>query len=128
MIQNRKLGHIGLGVNDIEATVAWYVDVLGFEVIGSFESPAGEPIRFLKSGDLVYEIYTPNGGVATPGKIDHLCFESAEIEADYAFCKAQGYTFEAEGIQSLPTVWENGVRFFKIMSPCGEAVEFCQVL
>lgn len=128
MIKNRKLGHIGLGTNDIEATVRWYIDVLGFSLIGEFKSPAGEPIKFIKSGDLVYEIYTPNGGVATPGKIDHLCFESKDIEADYRYCQQQGYTFEAEGIQELPTVWEKGVRFFKIMSPSGEAVEFCQIL
>lgn len=128
MIKNRKLGHLGLATADIEATVNWYIDVLGFELIGTFTSPAGEPIRFVKNGDVVYEIFTPNGGVATPGKIDHLCLESVDIEADYAYCKAQGYTFEAEGIQELPTVWEKGVRYFKIMSPSGEPVEFCQVL
>ena len=128
MIKNRKLGHIGLATNDIEATVNWYVDVLGFEVIGVFESPAGEPIRFIKNGDLVYEIYTPNGGVAAPGKIDHLCFESQDIEADYAYCTAQGYAFATDGIQLLPTVWEKGVRYFKLLSPSGEPVEFCQVL
>ena len=128
MIQNRKLAHIGLPTNDIEATVNWYIDVLGFRLIGAFTSPAGEPIRFVKNGDLVYEIYTPNGGTATPGKIDHLSLESTDIEADYAYCVRQGYTFEAEGIQELPTVWEKGVRYFKIMSPSGEPVEFCQVL
>ena len=128
MIKNRPLGHIGLGTNDIEATVKWYIDVLGFQLIGEFTSPAGEPIKFIKSGDIVYEIFTPNGGAAAPGKIDHLCFVSQDIEADYRYCVQQGYTFEAEGIQELPTVWEKGVRFFKIMSPSGEAVEFCQVL
>ena len=106
MIKNRNVGHIGFGTNDIEATVNWYVNVLGFEVIGEFESPVGEPIRFLKNGDLVYEIYTPKGGEKTPGKLDHICFESQDIEADYAYCKAQGYTFQAEGIQELPTVWD----------------------
>ena len=128
MIKNRKLGHIGLGTNDIEATVQWYVDVLGFEIIGTFQSPAGEPIYFIRSGDIVYEVFQPNGGAAAPGKIDHLCFESQDIEADYAYCKAQGYIFEKEGIQELPTVWEKGVRYFKLMSPSGEAVEYCQVL
>lgn len=128
MIKNRKLGHLGLATNDIEATVNWYIDVLGFELIGKFESPAGEPICFVKNGDVVYEIFTPNGGVATPGKIDHLCLESVDIEKDYAYCVEQGYEFEAEGIQELPTVWEKGVRYFKIMSPSGEPVEFCQVL
>jgi len=128
MIKNRRPDHIGLGVSDIEASVKWYIDVLGFELIGAFTTPAGEPVRFLKSGDLVYEIFQPAGGVAAPGKIDHFSFASDDIEADYAYCQEQGYTFEEEGIQSIPTFWEKGIRFFKIMSPTGEAVEFCQIL
>ena len=128
MIRNRPFGHIGLGGSDIEAAVRWYMDVLGFELIGSFETPAGEPVRFLKSGEVVYEIFQPAGGVAAPGRIDHFCFESTDIEADYAYCLQQGYVFEAEGIQSIPTFWERGVRYFKIMSPTGEPVEFCQIL
>ena len=128
MIKNRRPDHIGLGVSDIETSVKWYIDVLGFELIGAFTTPAGEPVRFLKSGDLVYEIFQPAGGVAAPGKIDHFSFASDDIEADYAYCQEQGYTFEEEGIQSIPTFWEKGIRFFKIMSPTGEAVEFCQIL
>lgn len=128
MIKNRKLGHIGLATDCIEETVKWYIDVLGFELIGSFTSPAGEPIRFIQNGDIIYEIFQPIGGTAAPGKIDHFCYESADIEADYAYCLEKGYRFEAEGIQDLPTVWEKGVRYFKIMSPSGEPVEFCEVL
>lgn len=128
MIKNRKMGHIGLGVNDLDASVKWYMDVLGFELIGAFTTPKGEPVRFLKSGDLVYEIFTPVDGVDAPGKIDHFSFESDDIEADYTYCVAQGYTFEEEGIQCIPTFWEKGIKYFKIMSPTGEPVEFCQIL
>lgn len=127
MIKNRPLGHIGFPTNDIEATVNWYIDVLGFSLIGSFETEDGIPVRFIKNGDVVYEIYQDDN-IAAPGKLDHICFQSEDIEADYKYCQEQGYTFEAEGIQSLPTMWEKGVRFFKIMSPSGEPVEFCQVL
>ena len=128
MIKNRKMDHIGLGVNDIESSVKWYMDVLGFELIGAFETPDGVPARFLKSGDLVYEIFQPIGGVSAPGKIDHFSFVSTDIEADYAYCIEQGYSFEKEGIQCIPTFWEKGIKYFKIMSPTGEPVEFCQVL
>lgn len=130
MIKNRKVGHIGFGTNDIEATVRWYMDVLGFELIGSFTSADNEPIRFLKLGDLVYEVWQPAEGqtVDAPGKLDHICFESQDIEADYRYCQEQGYTFEEEGIQAMPEIWDNGIRFFKIMSPSGEPVEFCQIL
>ena len=128
MIKGRKLGHIGFGTNDIEATVKYYVDVLGFELIGDFKSPADEPIKFVKSGDVVYEIYTPLGGEPNPGKIDHICYESQDIEADYRYCVEQGYPMCTDGIQELPTVWEKGVRYFKLISPTGEPIEFCQVL
>lgn len=128
MIKNRKLGHIGLAVNDLEASVQWYQEVLGFQLIGAFETPDGVQARFLKSGNVVYEIYRPLKAVAAPGKIDHICFESTDIEADYAYCLAQGYSFEEEGIQKIDTFWANGVRYFKIMSPCSEPVEFCQIL
>ena len=128
MIKNRKMDHIGLGVNDLESTVKWYMDVLGFELIGAFTTPDGVPARFLKSGDLVYEIFQPIGGVDAPGKIDHFSFLSTDIEADYASCVSQGYTFEEEGIQSIPTFWEKGIKYFKIMSPTGEPIEFCQIL
>ena len=128
MIKNRKMGHIGLGVNDLDASAAWYVDVLGFQEIGSFVTPDGVRAKFLQNGDLVYEIFQPLGGVAAPGKIDHFCFESTDIEADYAYCVEQGYSFEAEGIQSIPTFWDKGIKYFKILSPTGEAIEFCQIL
>lgn len=128
MIKNRKMAHIGLDVNDLEAAINWYQDVLGFELIGAFTSPSGAAVRFLKRGDIVYEIYRPLSGAATPGKIEHIAYESHDIEADYAYCVEQGYTFEQEGIQFFPTFWEKGVRFFKIMSPTGEPVEFCQIL
>ena len=71
MIKNRKMDHIGLAVTDLNAAAKWYMDVLGFERIGAFVAPDGTPVNFLKSGDLVYEIYQPAGGVAAPGKIDH---------------------------------------------------------
>ncbi len=128
MIKNRKMDHIGLGVNDLESAVKWYIDVLGFELIGSFVTPGGVSAKFLKSGDLVYEIFQPIGGVDAPGKIDHFSFLSTDIEADYAYCVQQGYSFETEGIQSIPTFWEKGIKYFKIMSPTGEPVEFCQIL
>lgn len=128
MIKHRKMGHIGLAVTDLEAATRWYTEVLGFEQIGTFAAPDGTAVRFLKNGELVYEVFAPPTGVAVPGKIDHFCIESSDIEADYAYCAAQGYAFETEDIQNIPTFWENGIRYFKLLSPTGEAVEFCQIL
>lgn len=42
MIKDRRLGHLGMASRDVDATVAWYVDVLGFEKIGEFKAPNGK--------------------------------------------------------------------------------------
>ena len=48
MIKNRKHGHLGIATNDIEADAKWYVEVLGFEVIGDFHTPDGIHAMFMK--------------------------------------------------------------------------------
>lgn len=129
MIKNRKHGHIGLATNDVEADAKWYMDVLGFELIGDFKNN-GSPVKFLKNCDIVYEMYQADPPLApeVAGKIDHYSFDSTDIEADYKYCVEQGYTITTNGIESIPSFWENGVRYFKIASPTGEQMEFCQVL
>lgn len=127
MIKNRTLGHIGLATNDIEATVKWYIEELGFKLTGDFKAPNGVPIQFIQSGDIIYEVFQPHEGAAAPGKIDHFCFNSDDIEADYKYCVEKGYAFDTDGIEDLP-IWEKGARYFKILSATGEIVEFCQIL
>lgn len=127
MIKGRKLDHIGVGVTDVEASCAWYRDILGFTVIGDFVT-GGVQAYFLKSGDTVYEMYQEDLPTEIQGKIDHIAYVSEDIEADYAFCKEQGYTITTDGIEAIPEFWDNGCRYFKIASPTGEQVEFCQVL
>ncbi len=130
MIKNRKHGHIGIATNDLEADSKWYVEVLGFEVIGDFTVPDGTHAKFLKNADVVLELFQPLEPLPEilAGKIDHYSFDSQDIEADYAYCVEQGYKITTNGIEGIPTFWENGVRFFKIASPTGEEMEFCQVL
>ena len=127
MIKGRKLDHIGLAVTDLEASKNWYCDVLGFEVIGHFY--AGDtPAYFIKNGDTVYEMYEEAIDEAVQGKIDHISFVSNDIEADYVYCQKQGYTICTDGIEGIPTFWEKGCRYFKLLTPTGEQVEFCQIL
>lgn len=127
MIKGRKLDHIGLAVTNLEASKDWYCDVLGFEVIGHFHA-GSTPVYFIKNGDTVYEMYEEDIPEAVQGKIDHISFVSHDIEADYAFCKEQGYAMATEKIEALPTFWEKGCRYFKLATPTGEQVEFCQIL
>ena len=127
MIKGRKLDHIGLAVTDLEASKKWYCDVLGFEVIGHFHA-GSTPVYFLKNGDTVYEMFEAELPEAVQGKINHISFVSQDVEADYAYCVEQGYTVCTDGIEGIPTFWEKGIRFFKLLTPTGEQVELCQIL
>jgi catechol 2,3-dioxygenase-like lactoylglutathione lyase family enzyme len=130
MIKNRAHDHLGLATNDLNVTVKWYVEELGFEVYGECVAPDGTPIKFLRGKDIRYEIFQPVKGVAASveGKIDHIAFVSNDIEADYKFCMEKGYRDTSGGIQGIPNAWKNGNKYFKVATPTGEEIEFCQVL
>ena len=130
-LKGRPLDHIGLACSDVETDVKFYQDVLGYQVIGKFPSAiTGRNCYFLKSGYTVYEVYQPNNLPETAyGKIDHIAFVSYDIEADYQFAVEQGYEISTNGIESIPNRFtKNGARYFKILSPTGEQVEFTQII
>lgn len=130
MIKNRKMAHIGLATNNVIEEVRWYQEVLGFQKTGEFETPSGERVFFLKGNGFVYEMYQPSNPVPKEreGKIDHIALESVDIECDYHECVKQGYRITTNGIEEISSFWENGIRYFKIISPTGEEIEFCQIL
>ncbi|EOS77634.1 hypothetical protein C819_00744 [Lachnospiraceae bacterium 10-1] len=130
MLKDRKMAHIGLATNHVVEDVAWYQNILGFQKIGEFKTPAGEKVFFLKGNGFVYEIYQPSIPVSKEqaGKIDHIALESADIEADYKECVEQGCCITTNGIEQISTFWERGIRYFKIKSPTGEEIEFCQIM
>ena len=129
MARERKGGPSGLMTNDMEETVKWYTETLGFRKTGEFEAPDGAAICFIQNGEVIYELIQPP--VKLPqeacSKVDHYCFDSKDIEKDYEECKEKGCRFTTDGIMEAP-FWEKGIRFFKIAGASGEELEFCQIL
>ena len=124
MLKGRSLDHIGIASVDVEADVQYYVDVLGFRVIGRFGKCC-----FIQNGGTIYEIFSrPEQPEAAIGKIDHIAYTSRDIEADYAYAVRQGYEITTQGIEAIDRFWENGIRYFKIRTPGGEEIEFNQIL
>ncbi len=42
VVSIEDIHHFGLTVSDVEASAAWYTDVLGFERVGGYAAPAGD--------------------------------------------------------------------------------------
>ena len=117
--------HIGLPTNDMEQTLAFY-EKLGFSVAYRTVNN-GEIVCFLKKGELCIESYQNGQAVGKAGAIDHIALDVDDVEAAWAAVKAAGFTPLEDEIQALP-FWDNGVRYFNILGPNGEKVEFSQIL
>lgn len=56
----KQLDHLNLSVSDLDASVAWYARVLGFEEVES-GSYRGQPWKILRSGDAMLALYQRPG-------------------------------------------------------------------
>ena len=117
------LQHVGIPTNDIAKTIAFY-EALGFRVVHRKDNQ-GEDVAFLKMGDLVLETYENHKAVGTPGAIDHIALNVTDVEEARRIAGGLGLEVIEEG--QLP-FWENGVRYFTVLGPNGEKVEFNQYL
>jgi lactoylglutathione lyase len=61
------------------------------------------------------------------GHIDHIAFDVADIDETYQMLKEAGYhPIEAAPVQL--DFWEKGCKYFNILGPDGERLEFNQIL
>lgn len=117
--------HIGIPTNDIEETIRFY-EQLGFQV--AFLTKNGdETIAFLQLHNLIIETYENKLAVMQAGAIDHLSLDVKNIDSLFELIKQKGFFLLDEHVNELP-FWENGVRFFTILGPNKEKIEFCEKL
>ena len=113
--------HLGLPTEDIKKTVDFYHS-LGFETIWT----NGE-VAFMQLGTLVIETYQVDASAKVNGAIEHVALNVKDVEAAWRDAQACGYETEDTEISFLP-FFEKGVRFFTIIGPNREKVEFNQFL
>ena len=113
--------HLGIPTANLAATIDFYHS-LGFETIW-----ANETATFMQLGTLVIETYPADEVAMKNGAIDHVALNVKDIEAAWRDAKACGYETEDTDINFLP-FFENGVKFFTIIGPNREKVEFNQFL
>jgi glyoxylase I family protein len=139
----RQLEHPALSVADLDRSVAFYRDNIGFHVIRILEprddpklgAIAGLPgararIAHLKFGDNMLELFEyvhPRGRTlpSEPRQCDHgwihIGFRSDDVRADAARLQAQGVKLLSDPVEFRPNVW---VVYFR--GPDGEICELRQ--
>lgn len=121
------LQHVGIPAKDLEASLDFYIG-LGFDLAYRTENrTTGEPVAFLRYGNLELELCESRKPAGKSGAIDHLALDVTNIDAVYDLLMKGGYAFLTDGIQELP-FWEKGIRYCIIEGPDKERLEFCQRL
>ena len=129
------LQHVGIPVTDLDASEMFY-QKLGFKNVmaSQFDHPAGKgKVAMMQNGSVIVEIYQmPSTALAEirtrkNGHIDHIAFDVDDIDEAFNDLRAAGFDIIEPGPVYLP-FWTNGCKYFNILGPNGERLEFNQVL
>ena len=115
-----KFSHVTLSVNDIEASLRFYQEIIGLEAKRRFTAGPDTEIAFLGSGDTEMELISgaARGGAET-GKGVSLGFVSGSLEDLITLLREKGY--ETDGAIHSPNPL---VSFFFARDPDGYSIQF----
>ena len=116
----KGLAHIGIHVKDMERSVHFYRDILGFTVTD--EANPGSRLVFCEKGNCYLELIQPKEHEdRVPGQIDHIAIEVKGIEELRDYLEAQGVKVP-EKVGWMPGLL-GGVKNFFFEGPDGERLE-----
>ena len=126
--------HLGIPVTNIERSKNFYRQ-FGFTEIMSAEIPVnGDAVKavMIEKDDFIVELYQLVGdelteiGTRKDGHIDHIAFNTVDVDQAYAELQAAGMKMIEETPIYLSDFWDNGCKYFNIRGPDGEKLEFNQ--
>ncbi len=127
--------HIGIPVTDIKASEVFY-EKLGFKNVmpSVFEHMGGKGIvAMMQLNDMIIELYQlPEIALEEirnrrDGYIDHIAFDVDNIEVTFNALKQEGFNIQEDAPVFL-SFWKNGCKYFNIIGPGGERLEFNQII
>ncbi len=121
----KKLLHTRMRVSDVDATIAFYRDVLGLAVLERKVSPRGSQLAFLSvpNGEELIELcsFPASGPVRVQEDLVHLAFEVDDLDQAIEQLQAKHIP-----ITDGPTQTSSGSRFIFIDAPDGYEVELIE--
>jgi catechol-2,3-dioxygenase len=78
------LSHLQLNVSDLDASVAWYTQVLG---LTELRSDPGHYVALRSVSGRFRVVLSAGGRAGTPGALDHLALAVSDIDALSAWCE-----------------------------------------
>lgn len=119
-----KFCWVTINVHNMEASLAFYRDIVGLPLNREFSPAPGDRIAFLGGGDTEVElIHNQKSSPAAFSQNISLGFKVESLEATMEMLKGHGISVLAGPFQPNPHV-----RFFYVQDPNGLRVQFVQDL
>ncbi|TBL80678.1 VOC family protein [Paenibacillus thalictri] len=119
-----KLEHIGLFVNDMDASVRFYSEVIGLKLVHRARLEDGVELGFMsfEGSDNIEIELIGRGSSDKPdnGKVHHIAFTVSDIEAEVERLKGLGVKL----LDETPRVILDGVKIAFFFGPDGERLEY----
>lgn len=121
-----KLEHIGVKVKDMDASIAFYTEVLGMQLVSRERLKGGLELGFLSfpgTDDIQIELIG-NGheGMSNEGLVHHIAFTVSDIEAEVDRLKK----LDVRMLDETPRMILDGVKIAFFLGPDGEQLEYFQ--
>lgn len=130
-----RIQHVGIPVTNINQSEAFY-NQLGFKNVmtSSFDYNGHKgQVAMMQKDKMIIEIYQMPANELIEiknrkaGNIDHVAFDVTDIDAAFDELKKAGFRIVEEAPVYLP-FWNNGCKYFNVLGPDGERLEFNQTL
>jgi lactoylglutathione lyase len=125
----KRLGHVAFNTEDMNRSLHFYCDILGFEKLFEIENDQNEPwIVYLKVVDkqFIELFYNGKQGVDNDTRVNkgynHLCLEVNDINVIANHLKSKGFTLDVEPKQGKDLNYQCWIR-----DPDGNRIEFMQL-
>ncbi|HLF33824.1 MAG TPA: VOC family protein [Cyclobacteriaceae bacterium] len=134
-VKLKGIQHVGIPVTHLLNSEMFY-SRLGFRKVmqAGFESDGGQGIAvMLENNGIVIELYEMPASQIDDirqrknGHIDHIAFDVSDIDSVFKSSKGAGFEIEDDE-PVLLDFWERGCRYFTVIGPDGERLEFNQIL
>ena len=121
----KKLLYNRMRVSDLDASVRFFTDVLGLEVVRRNETPRGSKLAFLRvpNSEELVELccYPASGPVRVPEDLVFIAFEVGDMDETIRTLNAKQIK-----ITDGPTTTHSGSRFLFISMPDGYEIELVE--
>lgn len=131
----KALQHVGIPVTNLKTSEAFY-NKLGFAIAMDapfdHEGEHGHCIM-MKRGTIVLELYQMPEKLISEiknrkdGHIDHIAFDVENIDEAFSILRENGFQM----VETSPVFlkfWSDGCKYFNVIGPDGERLEFNQIL